>query len=532
MADAVADRARDLRDYARPRPEARAWILIGLLLGGAAGVAYLDVAEQTFVSTAKVNVASTETEAVARVSGPAAPSTSTPRRSWSSPPSWPTTPPRSSKSDLPGILLAKRVTVTVPPNTTILDIAFSAPTALEAQAGAQAFAQAYLDNREAEAQDVLNSQSKQIESQIEDVSAELQKTTAQLSSAEDPTRKAILTARRTTLQGQLVALNASLAPLNVQSVDPGEIINDAGVPGGPRDPNPLLVLPSAVMLGLVLGLAAAVLRERLDKRIHTAADLERVFALAPLMSLTSSWISGSRVEINDKDSRGLYHTLRAQGPSGSETVLLVGPASQLAAERLSIHLAAITARSDIPTTRLSREPARDEFLDARMTIPVERGVLQLATYDELDLITDGEIRSGRLGRELQRLRAADRFVVLGMPTNDLLVDLPVLARHVDVVVVVVELGSTRRNHLNQVLIELGRSGAQQVVAITMPGSRFSKRRTPAPTSVNPAAQQSTDPTDDGPAPGQSSSSRRATPSEQPTPTLRHRGDNPVWPRHT
>ena len=531
MADAVAAHARDLRDYVALVRRRWAWILIGLLLGGAAGVAYLDVAAQTFVSTAKVSVSSTETEAVAEGERTSSAINLDTEAQLVKSAVVADDAAEILDSDLTGILLAKRVTVTVPPNTTILDIAFSAPTALEAQAGAQAFAQAYLDNREAEAQDVVDRESKQIESQIEDVSGELQKTTAQLSAAQDPTKKAILTARRTTLQGQLVSLNASLAPLNVQSVDPGEIINDAGIPGAPRDPNPLLVLPSAVMLGLVLGLAAAVLRERLDKRIHTAADLERVFALAPLMALSSSWISGNRVEINDKDSRGLYHTLRAQGPSGSETVLLVGPASQLAAERLSIHLAAIAARSDIPTTRLSREPAREEFLDARMTIPVERGLLQLATYDELDLITDGEIRSGRLGRELQRLRSADRFVVLGMPTNDLLVDLPVLARHVDVVVVVVELGSTRRNHLNQVLIELGRSGAQQVVAITMPGKRSSKRRTPAPTSVNPAAQQPVDPPDDRPDPGQPSDSR-ATPAEQPTPTLRHRGENPAWPRHT
>jgi hypothetical protein len=58
---------------------------------------------------------------------------------------------RALHADVPAAKLVKRVTVTVPANTTVLDISCSAGTAIRASQCANAFANAYLSAREAAA---------------------------------------------------------------------------------------------------------------------------------------------------------------------------------------------------------------------------------------------------------------------------------------------------------------------------------------------------------------------------------------------
>ena len=54
------------------------------------------------------------------------------------------------------------------------------------------------------------------------------------------------------------------------------------------------------------------LRERFDKRIHTRADIERLFGMVPLTDLVARG-RGKFARI-DHDVRAFYHSLRANGP--------------------------------------------------------------------------------------------------------------------------------------------------------------------------------------------------------------------------
>jgi Mrp family chromosome partitioning ATPase len=69
----------------------------------------------------------------------------------------------------------------------------------------------------------------------------------------------------------------------------------------------------------------------------------------------------------------------------------------------------------------------------------------------------------------------DGFVVLDMSTGEQAGDLPVLARHVDIVAVVVEYNTATRDELRRVLDDLSRSGAKQVVVIAV-ASPSARRR--------------------------------------------------------
>ncbi|MGH3358873.1 MAG: Wzz/FepE/Etk N-terminal domain-containing protein, partial [Nocardioidaceae bacterium] len=70
--------------------------------------------------------------------------------------------------------LAAAVSVSIPPNTTIMTIQYEASSASEAQQGATAFAKAYLDNRARVAQSHVDTQLKQLDQQAADIDQQIQ----------------------------------------------------------------------------------------------------------------------------------------------------------------------------------------------------------------------------------------------------------------------------------------------------------------------------------------------------------------------
>ena len=363
--------------------------------------------------------------------------------------------------------LANQVTVTVPPNTTVLTIGFSAATAEDAQDGASAFAQAYLENRTDSAQDVLAADVARLNEQIEEVSAQIEDTTVGISRLNGPDEgadRAFLIARRENLNSQLASYNAQLAPLVGTIVNPGQVITEAQLPRTPIDPNPMVIIPAGLMAGLVIGLALAGLRERADKRIHTAADVERLFGIVPLSSLVAK--GRGRFARIDHDVRAFYHSLRANGPERGEVALLVGPDAGSTAEHLSYSLAVLASRSGSPTAYLTRPDA--PILAERRRLKTEKNdALDLGDYEKLGVMADGEFRSSVLREELSELSETHDFLILGLPNDDPTVDLPILGRHVDVAVVVIRLGVTRRDSLALVLANLTKSGVERVLVVTV-----------------------------------------------------------------
>jgi capsular polysaccharide biosynthesis protein len=467
MAELTAAHARDLGDYASLVRRRWTWVLGSVLVCALLAMVFLSVAAQTFVSSSKVLVKSTvgtssavgdrtndainlDTEAQLVTSEPVA--------------------ERAGEllgTDKSPVALANQVTVAVPPNTTVLSIAFSASTAEDAQDGASAFAQAYLENRSDSAQDVLASDVDRLQQQIEQVSAQIEDTSVGISRLNGPDEgadKAFLIARRENLNSQLASYNAQLAPLVGTLVNPGEVITEAQLPRTPVDPNPMVIIPAGLMAGLVIGLALAGLRERGDKRIHNAADVERLFGIVPLSSLVARG-RGEFVRI-DHDVRAFYHSLRANGPERGEVALLVGPDAGGTAEHLSYSLAVLASRSGSPTAYLTR-PDAPVLAERRRHKPERNDALDLRDYEKLGVMAGGEFRSSVLREELSELSETHDFLILGLPNDDPTVDLPILGRHVDVAVVVVQLGVSRRDTLAAVLSNLTKSGVHRVLVVTV-----------------------------------------------------------------
>lgn len=215
------------------------------------------------------------------------------------------------------------------------------------------------------------------------------------------------------------------------------------------------------MAGLLLGIAFAVLRERIDRRVHTSADVERLFGVPVLAEADASRGPSLERSVNvQHEMRALHHALQATDPRAAAVVLLIG-STDATADELAGVLASVSARStllrrdsdiDDPTSTLTTSSAPD---------------LEVVDYQSLGIVAGGELRPQVASAWLGGMGESGDLVVLGLPTGDRALDLPALGHSIDVVVVVVELGVTRQPTISQLLGDLSRTNVRQIVAVTV-----------------------------------------------------------------
>ncbi|MPZ27109.1 MAG: lipopolysaccharide biosynthesis protein [Micromonosporaceae bacterium] len=185
--------------------------------------------------------------------------------------------------------LARRVGVTVPPNTSVLTITFTAATPAEAQAGAQAFAEAYLDHRAQSARADLAAQAEAIEAMLDELGGRLADLNQRLAQTATSTAAAVnLDSQRGMVASQMNSLTDRLNALTTATVSPGTVISEARLPEQPSRPEPAVVLASGAALGLVAGLGAAGLGERLARRVRRPTDLPRRLGVPVLAAFTAA----------------------------------------------------------------------------------------------------------------------------------------------------------------------------------------------------------------------------------------------------
>lgn len=149
--------------------------------------------------------------------------------------------------------ITKRLRVSVPANTSVMVITFSAPTAEAAQQGANAFAEAYLDNRAEVEAAARKEQLDRIDKRIK----QLKKS----DSASANQQIATLETQRDTIAGTVA--------------NPGRIIAPAQLPLAPESPRKSIFAVAGFLIGLILGSTLAYLRWRANNTLRTQRDVER-----------------------------------------------------------------------------------------------------------------------------------------------------------------------------------------------------------------------------------------------------------------
>ncbi|WP_433357604.1 hypothetical protein ACQP25_41815 [Microtetraspora malaysiensis] len=180
--------------------------------------------------------------------------------------------------------MREQVVVDVPPNSAILSIWFTASDPVTAAAGAQAFAEAYLQNRTLSATRTLAAQMKALTTQLHQVDEGLSKAAESVATLAHGTAARVVAEHQQSVLGkQVYSLSLKYDALKTIAITPGSVISQALPPSSPSAPSAPLYLGSGLFLGLLAGTGAAFARDRLDTRLRAAADVERLTTL-PLLA--------------------------------------------------------------------------------------------------------------------------------------------------------------------------------------------------------------------------------------------------------
>lgn len=209
---------------------------------------------------------------------------------------------RLGTSDGPEELLSG-LGVNAPTNTQLLAFTYSHPDPAEAVRRAQAFAEEFLTFRESRARNLVDGQVSLLEAQIKELQAEQAELAAKILNPK------LSASEKTVLQNQLDAaatqinqLRSHRAELQIGPFDPGQLVTPAALHReGLLDSWAAFAVIGAAV-GLVLSLLIAIVRARLDSRVHHVDDV--ILAGRSLLG-----------EVDAVDAAEMNRTLRAPGLS-------------------------------------------------------------------------------------------------------------------------------------------------------------------------------------------------------------------------
>ncbi len=158
----------------------------------------------------------------------------------------------------------KSTTVENPEDSLILTIHFSADSAKQAAAGADAVAEAYLMTRRSAASSQVDRLVKAANKQI----AEIQ------DKADKPAYESPVARRSLGIQAD--ALGTKLAELSNFDLDPGQIVGKAGAPDRPTTPSAVSLGLAGLFLGVLAGIPIALLRKEEDSEIGGVDGLHSI----------------------------------------------------------------------------------------------------------------------------------------------------------------------------------------------------------------------------------------------------------------
>ncbi|HYZ97649.1 MAG TPA: polysaccharide biosynthesis tyrosine autokinase, partial [Acidimicrobiales bacterium] len=312
---------------------------------------------------------------------------------------------RNTEAQLQAAIKARVVT------DTIIEVTATAPNPALAQALANAFPQAYLDD----ARETIVSQISEVYDQVaanhaelvrrrDEVGGKIRETDQGIAlltppagvalSPQQASDKARLISQRDQQRGEYDQLNRQGSDAEIQLkqldlgrkvVNAGEIPRPASLPKKPSSPKPAMDVAIGLMMGLIAGVVGAYLRDHFDGRVRTRDDAARssgtqVLAAVPRLDWKGAPSADSLVSISEPASAAAeqYRTLRAnlaaQGLGSSIRGLIVtSPGKGEGKSSTVANLAVACANSGLKTLAVSADPRRPT-LHAFFEIPDAPGL--------------------------------------------------------------------------------------------------------------------------------------------------------------
>jgi non-specific protein-tyrosine kinase len=386
----------------------------------------------------------------------------------------------------------------VPQGSQILLVTYTSPNRSFARDAANAFAADYIKYRGAQAlQQVANARGA-AEQSIQSASKEISRLTAQIENPKttnDSALLATLETQRNALYSRLGLLQQrldDLQPLSAARSGNAILINSAELPGSPSSPDYVLNGALALLVGLGLGVAIALLRERLDKRFKGRADVERTLG-APMVATIPSYGGRKRAGktkeiVTLSQPKGAaseaYRSLRTNLQytaiqRGIKTLLVTSAAAGEGKTVTTVNLAAALALSGQRVIVVSAD-LRRPTLEKYFGLDRGEGLSSWLVSDQdnlWSLIQDPDIRnlrvlpsgpipgnpaelltSARAAQLVEMLAANADFVLFDSPPVLGLADSAILASRVDGVLLIVDAGTSHSSAGARAKEEVERAG--------------------------------------------------------------------------
>jgi Mrp family chromosome partitioning ATPase len=453
---------------------------------------------------------------------------------------------------------AKRLAVTVPASTlttsNVLQIVWKAATPREAQAGANAFARAYLSYRHnylasaiATYAATLKSQSKSLQAQIAGLAGQISRVAAGSSAHQT------LVINLNQLTGQASTVASELAAIPIYNDNGGSVLS-ASKPARPSSLSHSDLGALGLLLGVLVGVLLAFVRDAFDDRIRDALQLERRLG-AETLAVLAQPEAGQAPAVATAASpdsraadlvRGLRATLVAATTRRNlRTILVVAADPGISSGRIVAELGVALAEAGRRVLLVASD-LRGSVLPQIFEIPNDVGLSDLLVgggdpavlirqprqasstplpapiVKRLAVLPSGRqmthtlsvLDSGSMIDLLEGQREAYEFLLLDAPPASVS-DVFALAAHVDGVIVVARQGGTRGRGVEAVRRRLDQVGAVVIGGVMIGKGSAGRHRSegsPRAASVAPmrAAPQ---------APGRDAAVRLPSPETRPMPAV-------------
>jgi receptor protein-tyrosine kinase len=383
---------------------------------------------------------------------------------------------------------APSVTAAEVAQTNVISITGVARTPAQAAVVANTYAQAFVSYQQAVAISNLTQAEAQLRGQIRSINKQLKQLRATSGTAQE----------QTALVNQQAVLSEQLTQMQVNSS--GEtggltLVTPAQPPAAPSSPKPTEDGLLGLVAGLILGLAAAFLRESLDDAVATKETAEEfggstVLAAVPMVT---SWKKRQRPLVVSlarpmSPAAEAYRSLRtslqfARQERDLHTILVTSPAAAEGKTSTLSNLGAMFAQTgqrvvlvscDLRKPRLGQFFGVDEKTGLTTAIlgeqPVEELVQAVPGDDNLWVLGSGELPPNPAellnGRRIQEVFSALRelfdLVLIDSPPILPVTDAVVLARDADATLLVVAAGQTGRSDLQRAAEKLAQVNARVV----------------------------------------------------------------------
>jgi succinoglycan biosynthesis transport protein ExoP len=391
------------------------------------------------------------------------------------------------------------LSVDVAPQTEILVMAVQHRDPLTAKRRAQSFAQSYLEFRRHQAEEELLAAAESLQQRKEELEKERNNKESKLVDLPiDSPERISLQSQVNQLTSQIAVLDQQLSQiLPAEKLLVGQVVEPALLPSEPVSPDHLRNAVLALLVGLLLGVGVAFLRERLDDRLRGRLDLE-AHAGAPVLAVVprvGSWRKRGETPLVSlaeprSTSSEAYRTLRtsllfAASQQGLKTILVTSPQAGEGKTATSSNLAVVLAQAHKRVILLSadlRKPRVHKFFEVSNEVGLTSVLIGEAKpweavkdvgLDYLKIVPSGPIPgnpaellgSDAMGRLLEQFREVADFVVIDSAPALVVSDALAVAPFVDTALFVADAESTTRGAVTHARSQLEQVNVKFIGAV-------------------------------------------------------------------